>query len=276
MVSQLGADRVIPRANLAAWRIELAPFKYFEMGFTRAFQFGGEGRQSPNFGQFLGLLFSEGNTSDPNSATNVNNVLSLDFTIRWPDAGRYLFVMRDMSLYGELGWDDTQDPGISAGPIPTGAIIPRKPGFLLGTFMAGFLGDPYLDFRFEYAKTTEIQFTNSIYASGWTHEGQYLSHFIGRDGWEFFARLTRWMTPDLKLGGQISIAQIGNSDATASNQSLMRRNAFALDMTYRLATASSLFVGFEYADVNNAGFKAGKSAQDVGFRVQFTRSFEDF
>lgn len=275
MVSRLGKDRAVPHAKLAAWRIQLAPFKYFEMGFTRAFQFGGDNRPGLSFGQFMGLLFGQG-SDDPSAANNANNVLSLDFTIRWPDAGRYLFIMRDMSLYGELGWDDTQDPGFTLGPIPTGSIIPRKPGGLIGTFMTGFLGDPYLDFRFEYAKTSEIQFINQVYQSGWTHNGQTLSHFIGRDGWEFFTRLTRSMTPDLKLGGQVSIARVGNTDLTSANQARMDRKAFAVDMSYRMAKTSTLFMGFEFADLDNAGFKSGKSARDITVRIQFTRSFEDF
>lgn len=271
-VAQLEESRELPHAKVGGWRVNFSPSRYLELGFNRVFQFGGRGRPALKPWEFLRLLVDQG-SDDPSDTTNVNNLMSLDATLRWPDAGRYLFITRDLSLYGELGWDDTQDPGFTFLFLPTGAIIPRKPGGMVGFLLAGLFGDPKLDFRFEFARTTDIQFTHSRYTSGFTNRGFLLSHFIGTDGSEIYGRVTRWISPDLLFGFQVSRAEIGSPVPALISAPREKRGSFGFDLSYRLSDRSSVFFGYDFARVKDRGFVAGRSGDDHLFRFDFTRRF---
>ena len=260
--ARLDENREVPNALLGGWRINVAPSRFVEVGFSRAFQFGGDGRASIKPWNFLRLLVDQG-SDDPNSALNVNNVMSLDLAIRIPDVRRYIWVARDLSLYFEFGWDDTL----------FGVFVPDKPGGIVGTYLTGLFGDPKLDFRIEYTRTSEIQFTHSIYRSGFTNRGSVLSHFIGTDGSEIFTRLSRWISPNLLLGFQLSRAQIGSTDAKFAGSEKEKRNSLGIDLSYRISDRYSIFLKYDFSRVENRGFVASNTEYDNLFRIEFTRSF---
>ena len=261
-VAQLEESRDFPHAKVAGWRIDVAPSRFLELGFSRVFQFGGKGRGAVNPGQFLGLLFNQG-SDNPNSAVNVNNLMSLDVTLRIPDVGRYILLARDAALYVDFGWDDTL----------FGLIVPDRPGGIVGTYLTGFLGDPKLDLRVEYAQTSDIQFTHGIYTSGFTNRGSLLSHFIGTDGNEIFARMSRWISPDLLTGFQVSLAEIGSPTFGLLESPREKRNSVGFDISYRISDHSSIFLGYDFARVKNREFVAGRSGNESLFRIEFTQSF---
>jgi len=270
--ARLDENRVVPNALLGGWRINFAPTRYVEFGFSRVFQFGGDGRPNVNFSDFLQLLVGAG-SDDRDSPLNVNNIMSLDMTLRFPNAGRYILVARDLSLYGELGWDDTKDPGFEFLFVPTGSIIPRKPGGLIGFLLTGFLGDPKLDFRLELAKTTDIQFTHGTYTSGFINGRSVLSHFIGTDGHEIFTRITRSINPNLLLGFQLSRAHIGSTEAKLRDSEKEKRNTLGIDLSYRLSNRYSIFLKYDLSRVENRDFIASDPEYDNLFRIEFTRKF---
>ncbi len=272
-VADLDKSRDIRGAKVGGWRINLSPFRSMEFGFSRVFQFGGRGRASLDPGDFIQLMLGQG-SDDPLSPLNVNNVMALDATLRFPNAERYIWVARDLSVYGELGWDDTTDPGLPLGPFPSGSIIPRKPGGIIGLLFSGLLGDPKLDLRIEVAKTTEIQFTHGIYTSGFTNRGSVLSHFIGTDGSEIYGRISRWFNPKLLLGMELSVAEIGSTDSGASGLPKEDRGSLGLDMSYRVSDRSSVFVEYDYSRVKNRDFILHDAEHDNLLRFEYTRSFE--
>ncbi|MFQ5851927.1 MAG: capsule assembly Wzi family protein, partial [Candidatus Binatia bacterium] len=261
-LAQLEKDRDVPDAKLSGTRISLAPSRFVEVGFSRLFQFGGRGRRiSP--GQFLSILAFDQGSDDPNSPEQVNNVMSFDATLRIPDVQRYILIARDMTLYGDFGWDDTL----------FGVIVPERPGGIVGTYLTGLFGDPKLDLRIEYSKTSDIQFNHFLYTSGFTFRGSVLSHFIGTRGNELYARLTRWISPDLFLGLQLSQAEIGPPGNGLLGSPREKRSSFGLDLSYRISDHSSIFLGYDFARVKDRGFVAGRSGSDNLFRIEFNRSF---
>jgi len=272
LAARLDEDRDVPNALLGGWRINFAPSRHLEFGFSRAFQFGGDGRSDITLLDFLRMLVGDG-SDDPRSPLNINNMMSLDFTVRLPNVGRYIRVARDLSIYGELGWDDTIDPGFEFLFLPTGSIIPRKPGGILGFLLTGFLGDPKLDFRLELAKTTDIQFTHSIYGSGFTNRGSVLSHFIGTDGHEIFTRVSRQFSPNLLLGLQLSRAEIGSTGRDRFGASKEKRNTLGVDLSYRFSNGYSVFLKYDFSRVENRDFVPSDTEYDNLFRIEFTRKF---
>ena len=261
-VAQLDENRDVPRAKVGGWRVNLAPSRYLEFGFSRLFQFGGRGRGTLNPGQFLRLLFTQG-VDDVDTPLNVNNVMSFDATLRIPDVERYILIARDAALYFDFGWDDTL----------FGLIVPDRPGGIVGTYLTGLFGDPKLDLRIEYAKTSEIQFTQNIFTSGFTNRGSVLSHFIGTNGNELYARVSRWMSPDLLLGFQGSLAEIGPTAARLLESPREKRSSLGFDLSYRFSSNSSLFLGYDFAHIKDRGFVSGRSGNDNLLRIEFTRSF---
>jgi hypothetical protein len=261
-VAQLDEDREFPNALLSGLRIGWAPTRFVELGFSRMFQFGGEGKGTPNPGQFLQLLFFNQGSDDPNSPLQVNNVMSFDATLRIPDVERYILVARDMAVYFDFGWDDTL----------FGLFVPDRPGGIVGALFTGLLGDPKLDLRLEYAKTSELQFRHFLYTSGYTNRGSVLSHFIGTKGSDAYARLSRWFSPDVLLGFQVSQSVIG-SPLVPSNSAKEKRNSVGLDVFYRMSDASSLSLGLGFTRVDNRDFVAGRSGNDGLLRFEFNRSF---
>ncbi len=279
-VARLGEDRDFPHAMLSGTRISSAPrlsdlFPRFlsrflppgslELGFTRMFQFGGRGHPTPNPGEFLKILFFGAGCDfeDVNDPTCVNNVMSLDATLRIPDVGRYIPIAKDISLYFEFGWDDTL----------FGLFVPDKPGGIVGTYLTGLFGDPKLDFRFEYTQTSEIQFTHGIYTSGFTNRGSVLSHFVGTDGNEIYTRTSRSFSPDLSLGISVSRAKIGSTKFGDRGTPKEKRKSFGIDLSYRISDRYSLFLKYVYARVENRGFVPSEAENDNSFRFEFTRKF---
>jgi len=263
--AQLEENRDHSAAMVSGWRVGFAPSRFVEFGFNRMFQFGGKGRGTVNPGQFLGLLVTQG-SDNPNKGTNVNNVMSFDGTFRIPDVEKYILIARDASFYFDLGWDDTL----------FGLIVPDRPGGIVGTYLAGIFGDPKLDLRIEYARTSDIQFTHNIYTSGFTNRGSVLSHFIGTQGNDLYARLTRWISPDLLLGFQMAKSHIG-SPAQPLSVNLVQSQSFGFDISYRFSSSSSVSLGYDFARLknenrNNANDK-GPPKNDNLFRFEFTRSF---
>lgn len=260
LVARLEEERDFPHAHVAGYRFNLAPFRYVELGYGRAFQFGGDGRgfKGKNFPK---VLFWRG-SDNPNSSLSTNNLQSIDITVRIPDAEKYIVVSRDLAFYGEMGWDDTL----------FGEIVPDRPGGIVGAYFAGFLGDPKLDLRVEYARSSEIMFNHTIYTTGFTHRGSVLSHFIGNKGSELFARLSRWISPDLLLGFQLSQAEIGPTAAGLLGLPREKRYSLGLDLSYRVSDRSSIFLGYDFARIKDRGFVAGQSGNDNLFRIEFTRS----
>lgn len=261
-IAQLEENRDFPHAKVGGWRVGMAPSRFVELGFNRVFQFGGRGRSTVNPGQFLRLLVTQG-SDDPNSVVNVNNVMSFDGTLRIPDVEKYILIARDAALYFDLGWDDTK----------FGLIVPDKPGGIVGTYLTGLFGDPKLDLRIEYAKTSDIQFTHGLFTSGFTNRGSVLSHFIGTDGSEIFTRASRWINPNLLIGFQTSRAEIGPTAAGLLGRPREKRDSFGFDLSYRVTDNSSIFLGYDFARIKDRGFVAGKTGNDNLFRIEFTRSF---
>ena len=263
IVAQLQDDR---DAKVGGWRIGLAPSRFVEIGFNRMFQFGGRGRGTVNPGRFLELLFTQG-SDNPNSPLNVNNIMSFDATVRIPDVGRYILVAHDAAFYFDFGWDDTL----------FGLIVPEKPGGIVGAYLTGLFGDPKLDLRIEYARTSDIQFTHNIYTSGFTNKGSVLSHFIGTKGDDLYARVTRWISSDLLLGFQVAKSHIGPTAQPLQNVPLVQSQSFGFDFSYLLSSTSSILLGYDFARLRNENRNndsdKGPPKNNHLFRIEFTRSF---
>jgi hypothetical protein len=260
-VAQLEQSRDFPYANLTGIRLNIAPSRYLELGLGRVVQFGGKGRGT-TAGDFPRIFFTDG-SDDPTSPVSTNNLLSLDATLRIPNAGRYIFIARDLMLYGEMGWDDTV----------TGVFVPDRPGALMGTLLSGLFGSPDTDFRLEYAQTSTLSFTHFLYTTGYSYRGDVLSHFIGTDGWDLYSRLVHRLTSDLTAGLELERAEIGSVASGGVNKPREKRTNFGVDLSWEMLKNLWAFGAYTFSRVTSRNFVLGDDGDDHTLRVELRRSF---
>jgi hypothetical protein len=153
-ISQLEADRVIPKPYFQGTRIALQPHSMLEVGFTRTIIMGGEGRPSLSPSRFWNIWFGENKEHDDDQS---NSLAGIDFALTLPT----------LRFYGEVGGED------EAGHLPSH-----------GAFLAGIYfqkgGLFQKDFRMEYAHITHpAWYGHSVYQSGYTYKKKILGHHVG-------------------------------------------------------------------------------------------------
>lgn len=260
-VARLNEDREFPDPYLTGLRIDIAPSRYLELGFGRIVQFAGRGRRT-KAEDFPRIFFTSGR-DDPDSPLDTNNLLAIDGTLRLPDAGRYIFVARDLMLYGEMGWDDTT----------TGLFVPDRPGFLAGTLLSGLLGSSDTDLRLEYAKTSTLSFTHHLYRTGYQYRGHVLSHFIGTDGWSLFSRLVHRVSSDFVAALETERAEIGSVRIDDVGKPREKRINFGVDLSYAPAKDFWILGAYTIGKVSNRDFALGADGWDHLLRLEVTHSF---
>src|SRR3990172_2488325 len=111
---------------------------------------------------------------------------------------------RALRLYGEFGWDDTCCDSV---------VFPLKDAvsWLAGIQLFGVLGVEGLEARFEYAESSRLSFTHAQFYRGHWTRGAVISHVMGTDGKDLYARITNRFTQDFMLGIELNRAVIGNT-----------------------------------------------------------------
>jgi hypothetical protein len=258
LLGQLEANREFPHTKLAGMRAS-----FLEFGFGRVVQFDGSGRPSLRAIDYPRVAFGPG-SDNPNDPLNTNSLFSADFAVRLSDVGRYLPLFKDLEIYGELGWDDTCCNDI---------WIPLLPGGIVGLYSPNFFGSAQTELRVEYAATSKIQFTHSIYTTGYAFEGRPLSHFIGTKGSDFYVRIGRWFGPDILVGMDFDQARIGPVAAGTLDLPREKRFAAGLDLSYRFSKTLTLFAAYQFSSTDNQRSIPDLDVTNHLLRLEATFSF---
>ena len=182
-VSRLESERVVSKPYLGGLRLSIKPFDWFEIGASRTSIFGGEGRPSVGFGDFVQVVI--GTNPPAGSSDNANSIAALDARLR-------IAPLAGLELYGELGGEDEAHHFFSKTAWIAGAFLPRL--------------DPAgrLALRLEYANLAfngngPVWYRHGTYASGYTYDGQFLGHHAGGDSRDLYAELAWQFSTDLDL-----------------------------------------------------------------------------
>lgn len=267
-LAELEERRDIERAKLFGMRGTLAPFSFLEVGISRIVQFDGDAKPRLDASQYPKAVFNPSAGDDPIRGARFrnNSVQSVDADLRLRNVGRYLLPFSDLRLYGEYGWDDTC---CSSNFVPKWAASSG----LAGAQMIGLFGHEGLEARFEWASTSTQSFTHSQFYRGYWTRGAVISHFIGTDGTDYFARLTNRFGRDLMLGVEVDRAVIGSTTHLAPVALKERRIGGAVDVSYRFWDRYSLFAQYQLMRVENRDFRSGDDGFDNLLRLELTRSF---
>jgi hypothetical protein len=268
-LAQLEERRDHPRAKLAGMRGTIAPFSFLELGISRAVQFDGDDRPRLKVRDYPEVLVRP-DAGDTELKFRNNNVFAIDADLRLRNVNRYFLPARDLRVYGEFGWDDTccDDNFITANFVPLREAI----GGLMGVHLLGVFGRDNLDARFEYAWTSGLSFTHGQFTDGYSTRGRVISHFIGTDGLDYYARITNRITSNVMLGLEMDRAVVG-STVKGFTGPKERRVGGGVDLSYRFWDRYSIFGQYQVMDVKNRDFKPRDDGLDHLLRLELTRTF---
>jgi len=175
-LARLENNRTVPSANILGMRLDFKPTPSLQFGLTRVFMFGGEGRASLSFSDWIKIFTIQDSAEHSNSPINGNQIVSVDLSYVYVSDWKYLPFL-GIKIYTEWGAEDSSGKTKS----PTGKAD------VIGAFVDEpfWLGD--VDLRVEWANTARNArygpswYRHAVYRTGYTHSGRFIGHHIGGD-----------------------------------------------------------------------------------------------
>jgi len=173
---QLESERAIPDARFFGMRINVRPFKGFELGVSRTAQWCGEGRPC-DFDTFWDLFLGKDNVGD--DGTNFENEPGnqmAGFDVRWTN----MWFGTPVSLYGQMIGED------EAGGFPSRYLAQfgiEGSGITRGQTSYRWYAE-IADTSCDAVKSTKrfnCAYRQAIYQSGYTYEGRIIGHGLDND-----------------------------------------------------------------------------------------------
>jgi hypothetical protein len=182
-LTTLEEDRDFPNARLMGMRLDFKATERFQIGASRVFMFGGDGRKSLSAGDWLKLFIASDDAEHSESPTNGNQIVSIDASYVYHNTNERM-PFSGIKLYTEWGAED------SSGDTKT----PTGRANIYGALIHEPLWLKNADIRVEWANTArnkryaEAWYTHSIYTTGYTYEGNIIGHSMGTDSQDLFVR----------------------------------------------------------------------------------------
>jgi len=223
-VTKLNKDRVVPQPYLWGMRINIKPFPYLELGFSRTALLGGEGcSEDLNtwIKSFVGK--DEDTPKEP-----IDQRAGFDIKITIPN--RYLSFQTYLEAEGE-----DENGG-----------IPSYWAYTLGLYLPEIPKLRGLSLRAEYTTTPKEWYMHYIYKSGYTYEGHIIGHHIGRYAKGIWGELSYWILRFnilLKLGYEHTLHQL--TDEKENTGYFLINKDFASKISVQTFFQYSNFKNFE-------------------------------
>lgn len=238
-VSRLEDDRVVPEPYFGGLRLIIKPATWLELGASRTVIFGGEGRPSVDFDDFLTILGGE----NVGGSSESNQLAAIDFRLK-------LQPLWGAELYGEMGGEDQAD---LLGVIP----FFSKKAILAGLYLPQIEPTGRLSLRLEYLDTDyegngPVWYRHGVYQSGYVYEGMLLGHPAGGDASSLFIELQALLPRDVTVTAGVDLQQRGESQPVHEEH----RMPF-LDVEWAVTAGLALHAGYSFDRVENFGFVAG-------------------
>lgn len=231
-------DRDVADPYFGGMRIGIKPTSWLEFGLCRTVMFGGEGRPSVGFDDFLTIIGGE-NLSGAEDTSN--SVAAIDLRIRLP-------FLWNAELYGELGGEDQAD---FAGFLP----FFSKKAYLAGLYLPQIDPSGRLSLRLEYTDTSidrNVWYRHSQYTSGYTYQQKIIGHAMGGTAKDYFAELEAYLPHGFRMALSLDHQQRSAGDAVTEKH---YQPALAIECHY----SPELTLRFDYAfdRVENFALQSG-------------------
>lgn len=251
-ITRLEEKRQAPSSYFLGFRLEITPFSWLNLGFSRTIIFGGKGAPAPSFGDYLQIFIPE--HENRLGILDNDQKLSIDFRIRLPFINRlFSFFATGFELYGELaGEDDTTD------------ITQLQPGHAIntGVFILNIFKNKGLDIRFEFAQNNDVWYIHHSHGT-YTYKDSLLGHHMGGDADDIFIRMTKQFLDEFIFGLQFSRESSGRSKAI-----IQIKNELRADVTLLHLKDTTLSAGWEFEDIDNLENVSGRTARNKVFLLE--------
>lgn len=237
-VARLDEDRDVPDPYFGGMRLGIKPASWLELGFSRTVMFGGEGRSSIGFDDFLTIIGGENLSGDQDTS---NSVAAIDARIKLP-------FLWNAEIYGELGGEDQAD---FAGFLP----FFSKKAYLVGLYLPRIESSGRLSLRLEYADTsmdTNLWYRHGQYTSGYTYQEKIIGHAMGGTAKDYFAEIEAYFPLGLRLAFNFDYQQRSGGGAI-SEKHYMPGMALAWHCSPRL----TLYFDYAFDRVQNFAYQSG-------------------
>lgn len=205
---QLDDYTAVPETKLFGMRLAASPFPWLELGASRTFMWGGEGRPQ-SFDSLTDAILGTKDNADNGASPDddpANQLAGFDARVNLAP-----LVEVSATVYAQLIGED------EAGGLPS------KNMYLLGADYASSVnGIPYQLYT-EYADTRTgsevrgISYNHSIYRDGYYQQGYPLGHGLGGDAESISLGSKVWLNEDNFLRAKVQYAKVNQSDR-ATNQ----------------------------------------------------------
>lgn len=241
-----GSAAAVPSTRL--WGVELGmrPFRWWEIGFTELFQFGGVGVPSLEVGEALQMLLAGGGSA---LANRRNAILALHTGFWAPD--------HFAKLYGQVLWDRVGD-GVAA----------NAPAWMAGLW---FPKVGSWDFRLEVARSGQQTYTHPIWKQGLSLRGSPLGHPLGPDAEGAYFDIG---LPPIATWWHSEVGLLYESRSRNPPPGQATENRYGVSLsTGRRWGLSDLGVTFAYHQVHGTQYLPGEIADVFGIGAQFRYTF---
>jgi hypothetical protein len=143
---------------------------------------------------------------------------------------------------------------------------------MVGGHLLGVFGQEGLDARAEYARGSRGSFRHGQFRDGYWTRGEVISHIMGTEGEDYFARTTNRFHPNVMLGLELNRSVIGTTRTDIPGRK-ERTLAAAIDLSVRFLDVYSVFAQYRLAHVDNRNFRPTEDGWDNMLRFEVTRSF---
>lgn len=223
-LTKLEKSRDFFDVNLLGIRLDMKPSERFQIGISRVVMYGGKGRPSLNFNDWVNYFFEKDGAEPGYSPKNVNQIASIDAS--------YLYIneldsipFSSIKVYTEWGAEDSD--GIK-NPLKGWANI-------YGVFFDEPLWLRLTDLRIEWANTARtskygpLWYKHYVFKSGYTYHGNVIGHHIGSDAQDIFLRLQHYMDSEIMIGIETDM------ERTGIHGNLRKKKWIEVDLAYNIA-----------------------------------------
>lgn len=221
-VTRLEENRDFPNANLLGMRLDLKPARGLQIGLSRVFLFGGEGRKGLTASDWVNAFTANDSTEHTNSPTNGDQIAAIDVSYVYVN-DKSAIPFSGIKIYTEWGAED------SSGKTKT----PTARADIFGAFIDEPFWLKNTDFRIEWANTARNAdwgpswYHHFVYSTGYTYESKIIGHHMGADSQDLFARAEYHLDSGTDLGFEFDRER---TDIHSSEK--RRKDWYAADVSY--------------------------------------------
>lgn len=244
-LARMEKDRDFSNANLLGMRLDFKPTQRLQVGFSRVFMFGGEGRRSLDASDWFDVFFVSDGAEHASSPINGNQIASMDASYVYVNEVG-IIPFSGIKLYTEWGAED------SSGKTKT----PTGRANICGVYIDEPFWLKNVDLRVEWANTARNErygptwYKHGVYTSGYTYKGRIIGHHMGGDSRDLFVTVRYHTAGGATLGVEAEKERSGIHTGKKSD-----RRWLGLDIRYPFAAAHELLLngGVEKVEAAGAG-----------------------